>query len=292
MDDNATVSLAATATLAGLTVRDRATGIVHELSDGGAHALAELVRGATFGATCDRLATGAGVPVEIVRGDLAEMLDRLDDYDLICVRRDRRGVISRLRSAAATMWDMRYPAVALAGFAGWISRQRGLQVCRRYQADWSGLLRAVMRSQAPVMRPYAAMVLGAMVLIEAVSPNPDRLSAGFVADNLLKFVVIAAVFIGLVVAHEGGHLLALWSVGGRAQYITARGMAVSVVHPRLEVRREAWVGAAGPVAALVLGVATSLALHWRLNQPIGMSYATLATLALALAFLHVLSLGP
>ena len=286
----ASVRLGSGVHLKGRVITDESTSVIHELNSTGAQALQFMIDGHTFGEACSALARAGGVSESVVEDDLTTMLIHLDSYDLLAIRNPRAG--ARLGQAWSTLrHGLINPIWSCLALLAWISRPPRRGVGRRFEPNIWGICRGALLSQRRILTTAATLAIVFMGLVLVLGLLPD-LTIGDEMAFGLKLALAAAGFFLLVVAHEYGHLAALRLLREKANYVVARPLTVSLVHGELTGGKDIFVGLAGPILALAVGIATAALLHVAGGEPFGFLTVSVATFIVALAALHLLSLGP
>jgi hypothetical protein len=276
--------------LKGRVITDQSTSVTHELNSTGAQALQFMIDGHTFGEACSALARAGGVSESVVEDDLRTMLVHLDSYDLLAIRNPRAG--ARVRQAWFTLgYGLSNPSWSYLALLAWITRPPRTGVGRRFEPNIWGICRGALLSQRRILTTAATLAIVFMGLVLVLRLINDLTIGDEIAFGL-KLVLAAAGFFLLVVAHEYGHLAALRLLREKASYVVARPLTVSLVHGELTGGKEIFVGLAGPVLALAVGIGAAALLHVAGREPFGILTVSVATFMVAMAALHLLSLGP
>jgi hypothetical protein len=137
--------------------------------------------------------------------------------------------------------------------ARWLSAALMLAPIRRVPS-WPARRRAVCTSS--VGAAVATVIRGTVSTAAAVSVV-TALPLAAVGAPALALAAALAAGTGLVL-HEVAHAVALRGV---AAALIVRGVRVSLLHPRLDARRERLVAAAGPLAVVAASLITLTAVH-------------------------------
>lgn len=206
-------------------LRDEVRGVELPLNDAGR----VVVQSATPAAAAASLAARYGIDERRAVSDAREFCAELNDRLLLNLRARGGAATAAVRWLVAAARLLPFGAVPVLP-AG------------RHGLDTASRLATVATAWRPLATIATALGTGAMAAtaillatLGVASPTPAVTAGLAVAFSL--------------VAHELGHLLALRNVPA---CVVTRGLRASVLHRRLDPRREALVAAAGPAAGTML----------------------------------------
>ena len=213
--------------------------------------LALLADGGRYGELADRYAEAFVLDASTARSEVRAVATALDAAALLVVTPSRLG---RLHPSTLL------PAAQRVATLEWFQPP-----ARRYPATLRGLLTGTARSARVTLWGSSIAGLLLLCMLIAVSRSAVSLEGAVLTTEELERafsfaaspVLLAAVLLAQLAAHEGGHLLTARRSGANA-FLVTRGMRIYVAHdahePRL-VRRIAVVGPLGGVLAALLTAA-------------------------------------
>lgn len=202
--------------------------------------------------------------------DVRRLLRQLDDRAMLAARRSVR---TRL-----------LPTSLLADTVALLSLQPRRKVATRYPMSLGGVWAATVRQAAGPMAVLLVMAFGFGLMLVSQLPSNEMQGAVEAAGVL---PLLGFVHVLLLLAHEGGHVLALVLTGCRTGLVARRGLRLGVVYPRGCSNHPRLVAGAGPLLAAFL----SLPIAW-----VGMHVEAMPIAGLRVAAIvgvtHLFSLGP
>lgn len=198
--------------------------------------LCQAETGTSLLASSQRIALLTGAKPELVRSDLEQLVQSLDDQALLRFRRPWR---SRFNPLLLGSDALRTFAIG-----------SDVHLARRYRMTGLGVARAVARVALPVVTVLVAGVsLALLLMVTTANVNPMRAGQVVLGFSLLLSTVLLVSW-----AHEMGHIMVLRAGGGVLGLVVVRGWRIGVVHPGGHVAHRRLLAAAGPVAGLAMGL--------------------------------------
>ncbi len=253
------VSLASDTRLDAAGITDDAAGGRYQLNTTAVDALELLARGLTLDQASAQLAEARAVPAQIVLEDLTTLLASLDQYDLLVV--EHPPLLRRFRTLFRGNRYLLSPMAALVAVQTLLEVDWKRSPGRRYRVTPAGLVLAGVRALRYVI--VAGCVLIPLLLICAFVTAGKTAGVGVprYAADLMKPVLVTAIFLGASLVHELGHLLVLKARGVKVHYISARTSVIAIRHARVDPVMNGIVAAAGPAAACGLCLAATAILR-------------------------------
>ena len=258
---------------------DTLTGHVLTVNGTAHTALALLVDGGRFAELADRYAAAFAIDRNTARTDLRAVATALDAAALLVV------TPSRLRRL--------HPATLLPAVQRMVTLEWFHPPARRYPPTLRGLLAGTIRSARVTLWGSSVAGLLLLAMLIAVSRSPSSPEGGVItAEELTRALsfaasplLLAAVLLMQLAAHEGGHMLTAQRCGAHA-FLVIRGLRIYVAHDAHEPRLVRRIAVIGPVGGVLAALTTAAVLPLSPLPPM----VILAVAAMALP--HLWSLLP
>ncbi len=282
------ITLARGVSLEGSTLIDRATGGRHELNSTAAEALGYLRRGLTLRQTSAAIAVSSAASNDQVLSDLYDLSSQLDVLDLISVYHP--SLRHSLGAARRYFGYLLRPALLFVELQTLLDQDRPRAPSRRYPGTVVGVVSAVLHAMQRLILlgciAIPAMLLG-VILIAGSATNVEL--SRYVTD-LAKPIIVTVIFVAASILHELAHLIILRVKNIPVFYISARSFVAAIKHEVARPLVDAFVAAAGPVAAFAVCM-IGVGIESRSHNSLGLGGNTINPLLL-IGAMHLLSLGP